>query len=148
MTHWKSVEQAIEFAIGEEQAAAEFYTRLANESRLPGMRDLLLGFAQEEAKHKAKLQALKAGGTLGAQPATDLRIADYVVEVEAGPYLDFRGALVLAMKKEKAAFRLYSDLADSAGHAQVKAMFAAMAQEEARHKLRFEVEYDDMLVEN
>jgi hypothetical protein len=30
----------------------------------------------------------------------------------------------------------------------VRALFLALAQEEAKHKLRFEVEYDDLLTEN
>jgi rubrerythrin len=52
------------------------------------------------------------------------------------------------MKKEKAAFKLYSDLASSTDDENVKTMFLALAQAEAKHKLRFEIEYDDMLAEN
>jgi rubrerythrin len=53
------------------------------------------------------------------------------------------------MKNEKAAFKLYSDLAASAPNDALKSAFLAMAQEEAKHKLRFEVLYDDqVLVEN
>ena len=78
----------------------------------------------------------------------DLRIADYLVDVPASPGLDYRSALVLAMKKEKAAFKLYSDLAAGADDENVRATFLALAQEEARHKLRFELEYDDLLAEN
>jgi hypothetical protein len=78
----------------------------------------------------------------------DLRIADYLVDVPASPNLDYRSALVLAMKKEKAAFKLYGYLAASTDDEHVRATFLALAQEEARHKLRFELEYDDLLVEN
>jgi rubrerythrin len=53
------------------------------------------------------------------------------------------------MKKEKAAFRLYSDLAGLADDAQLRNTFLFLAQEEAKHKLRFEIEYDEnVLVEN
>jgi len=75
-------------------------------------------------------------------------MAEYVVDVAPSPDMNYQGALILAMKKEKAAFRLYTDLAASAADEKVKGTFLALAQEEARHKLRFEVEYDDMLVEN
>lgn len=111
---------------------------------------VLEGFAQEEAKHKAKLEAIKAGGTFKAstQQVADLKIADYQVDVEASPGMDYKDALAVAMKKEKAAFKLYTDLAASAADENVKATFLALAQEEARHKLRFEVEYDDLLTEN
>jgi rubrerythrin len=57
--------------------------------------------------------------------------------------MDYQDALIVAMKKEKAAFRLYMDLADFTGDEGLKALLVMMAQEEAKHKLRFEVEYDE-----
>jgi rubrerythrin len=57
--------------------------------------------------------------------------------------MDYQSALILAMKQEKAAFRLYTDLAASTDDEKVRDLFLGLAQEEAKHKLRFEVEYDD-----
>jgi rubrerythrin len=144
------IDQALAFAIGEEQAAAEFYTQLAAQAKAPAMREVFEGFAHEERMHKTRLEAIKASGTfkLAGKPVADLKIADYTVEVEPSPNLDYRGALLLAMKKEKAAFKLYSDLAASAPGEDTRAVFLALAQEEAKHKLRFEIEYDDLLAEN
>ena len=65
-------------------------------------------------------------------------------EVEPDEDLDYQKALILAMKKEKAAFMLYTDLADQADDAELKDVFKALAQEEAKHKLRFEIEYDNV----
>jgi rubrerythrin len=150
MDKWQSIDDILNFAIGEEQAAFEFYTRLAAQAAASDMRATFKGFADEEMKHKVRLEAIQLGGTL--RPAEgqvmDLRIADYLVDVPASPGLDYRSALVLAMKKEKAAFKLYSDLAAGADDENVRATFLALAQEEARHKLRFELEYDDLLAEN
>ena len=150
MDKWHSIDEVLDFAIGEEKAAAEFYARLADQSKTPGMRQVFEGFAQEEMGHKAKLEGIKAGGALrpAGQPVADLKMAEYVVDVAPSPDMNYQGALVLAMKKEKAAFRLYTDLAASADDDKVKTTFLALAQEEARHKLRFEIEYDDMLAEN
>ncbi len=53
---------------------------------------------------------------------------------------------VLAMKKEKAAFRLYLDLAAQVQSEDQKTLFLALAEEEARHKLRFELEYDKVVL--
>lgn len=149
MKRWKSIDEALAFAIGEEQAAADFYTHLARRARTPGMKQALEGFALEEQSHKAKLEAVKAGGKFKptAQRAADLKIAEYVVDVPPDADLDYRGALILAMKKEKAAFKLYTDLASTATDKAVRTTFLALAQEEANHKLRFELEYDDMLAE-
>jgi len=57
--------------------------------------------------------------------------------------LSFQDALILAMKAEKAAFRLYSELATATDNAELQTMLLGLAQEEAKHKLRFEIEYDD-----
>ena len=53
-----------------------------------------------------------------------------------------KGLILLAMKKEKAAYRLYLDLAMVAEAEELTDLFLALAREEANHKLRFEIEYD------
>ena len=143
------IEQVLDFAIEEEQAAADFYAQLAAQSKAPEMRDVFEGFAREEMGHKAKLEAVKRSGEFvpAAKQPVDLKIADYLADVEPSPNLDYRSALVVAMKKEKAAFRLYSDLAATAPNKALEQPFLALAQEEAKHKLRFEIEYDDLLAE-
>jgi rubrerythrin len=60
--------------------------------------------------------------------------------------MGYQEALIVAMKKEKAAFKLYTDLAASTADERIKATFSALAQEEAKHKLRFEIEYDNLLL--
>ena len=150
MERWTLMDEALDFAIGEEQDAIDFYIRLARETRVPGMKEVLEDFAKEEMAHKAKLEAIQAGETLSPpeQDVIDLKIADYVADVSADPQVNYRDALVLAMKKEKAAFKLYTALAVRAHDERLKTTFKMLAQEEARHKLRFEIEYDDLLKEN
>ena len=149
MKQWNSIDDALLFAIGEEQAAADFYTRLAETAKVPGMKLALAEFAREEMMHKAKLEAMRAGGIFASAPGpiTDLKIADYVVDITPDADLDYRTALIVAMKKEKAAYRLYSDLAAGAPDEALNNTFLQLAQEEAIHKLRFEVEFDDLMVE-
>ena len=60
--------------------------------------------------------------------------------------MSYQDALTLAMKKEKAAFRMYTVLADKATDPVVKTLFLKLAQEESKHKLRFEIEYDDYIL--
>ena len=62
--------------------------------------------------------------------------------------MDYQDALILAMKREKAAFRLYTDLAAATDDADLKSTFEALAQEEARHKLKIEIEYDDRILQD
>jgi len=150
MTGPMTMDEILDFAIEREQEAVDFYTDLASKVKSQAMKDVFIQFAGEERGHKAKLTAVKAGKRVlvSAKPVMDLKIGDYLVSEEPKPDMDYRDALVLAMKKEKAAFRLYSDLAARAGDAEIKELLLALAQEEAKHKLRFEIEYDDNILKD
>ncbi len=150
MTEMKSVDEILDFAIGNEQSAHDFYMGLAEKMSKPAIKKVFEGFAKEEAGHKVKLEAVKDGKKLltAAAQVADLKIGDYLVAVEPEEEgeLDYQQALIVAMKAEKAAFRLYSDLAAKVEDAGVKELFLGLAQEEAKHKLRFEVEYDEVIL--
>lgn len=151
MKEWNSVEAILDFAIENEENAAKFYRELAGLTKMQHMKQVFEGYACEEDGHKAKLVHIKAGGSL--EPATikvmDLKIGDYLVDKKPSPELDYQDSLILAMKMEKAAFKLYTDLAESTDDPQLRELFLSLAQEEAKHKLRFEIEYDDNIyVEN
>jgi len=137
----------LEYAIEKEIEANQFYTDLAKQMKNPAMRKVFEAFAKEELGHKTKLEGIKQGKKIQpAKKVTDLRIADYTVDVEPAPDMSYQDALILAMKKEKAAFRLYLDLADQVENEDQKALFLSLVQEEAKHKLRFEIEYDDVML--
>ncbi|MFH1999426.1 MAG: ferritin family protein, partial [Planctomycetota bacterium] len=70
---------------------------------------------------------------------------DYLVKEEPNSEMDYQSALIVAMKKEKSAFRLYNDLATQTQDAGIKSALLALAQEEAKHKLRIELEYDNQV---
>ena len=145
MNQWNSIEDVLDFAIANEVKATFFYENLARTVENAHMQKLFLSFAKEEKVHAAKLRKIKAGEKAlgGFQEIPDLKISDYVVESESNEKLDYQGALILAMKQEKAAFKLYTDLANVVGSAELKEVFASLAQEEAKHKLSFETEYDE-----
>ena len=121
MSTFPNVDEILDFAIDGEQSAVDLYTGLAAEAKNPTIK----------------------------KAVQDLKIADYTVEEEPGPDADYQTVLIFAMKKEKAAFKLYTDLAGRVDDAGVRDLLLGLAQEEAKHKLRFEIEYDDnILVEN
>jgi rubrerythrin len=148
MVQWKSAEEILDFAIGNEEEAAKFYTDLAEKAELAPMRKVFEDFAREEQGHKAKLLGVKQSGKMEPAPKAvlDLKIGDYLVDPPPGPEMDVQQALILAMKQEKAAFRLYTDLAAATDDENLRALLLALAQEEAKHKLRFEVEYDERIL--
>ncbi len=149
MANLQSVDEILDFAIKNEEDAAQFYTELADKVKKQWMKKIFLEFAQEEKGHKAKLLAVKSGNLKMTFKDTvlDLKIGDYLVEGEASSDMDYQDALIIAMKAEKAAFKLYSDLAETTNDEELKQTLLALAQEEAKHKLRFELEYDDRILD-
>jgi rubrerythrin len=141
--NFSSVDEILDFAIAREVEATKLYTELAHQVEKPRMRKVLEDFAREEQEHKTKLEAVKAGeSVLKEEEVGSLGIADYVVGGEARPDMSYPDTLILAMKKEDVSVRLYNDLAKIAQDQELKDMFSLLAQEEAQHKLRFEIEYD------
>ena len=117
---------------------------MAQQVERPEMREALLDFAEEEKRHKARLLKIKGGElpVYSEQEISDLKIAEYVELPDVSAKMAYPEALRFAMNSEKAAFRLYSDLA-AISSPKLAAVFKSLAQEEAKHKLRFEVEYED-----
>ena len=145
-----SINKILDFAIEGEIEAYEFYKDLASKMDSPTMRQVFLDFAVEEQGHRKLLEDAKKGKkvNIGGENIADLKIAEYTVDVKPTPDIDYQAALILAMKKEKKAFQLYSDLAAAAKNPAVKKLFQSLAQQEARHKLRFELEYDEVVLKN
>ena len=144
-----SIDEILNFAIEEEKAAAEFYISLSAQAANTDMRLALQEFSFEEQKHEARLRRMQAGGL---RPPTgrlvpDLKIADYQVKIQPRPDMTYRELLMLAMQKELAAMLLYTALAQTTPDAGQQEIFRQLAQEEAKHKLRFETEYDNLMVE-
>lgn len=151
MKAFESVDEILNHAIRMEQDAVDLYTDLAEKTKSTGTRKTFLSFADEERGHKAKLLAVKGGKRmLGAEKKVqDLKIADYANDVVLGANPSYQDVLLFAMKQEKQAFRLYSDLAATTDDEELRGVLLGLAQEEAKHKLRFEIEYDEhVLVEN
>jgi rubrerythrin len=149
MERFRSVDEILNFAIAREEESVEFYTDLAKKMTSSAMSKTFAQFANEERGHKSKLEGIKAGreGMPAPKKIADLKIGDYLVKPDTDPAtMTYQNALILAMKKEKAAFKLYNDLATLAENAALRDTFLALAQEEAKHKLRFEVEYDEQIL--
>ncbi|OHB60719.1 MAG: hypothetical protein A2Y12_10850 [Planctomycetes bacterium GWF2_42_9] len=148
MTKYNILNEILDFAIGNEIDAYKFYTSLAEKTQNPEMKQVLLNFATEEKGHKKLLEDFKKGKDvkLGGEKITDLKIADYTVDIQPTENMSYQDILTLAMKKEKAAFALYTDLADISPDPDAKKLFTLLAQQEAKHKLRFELEYDNVVL--
>lgn len=146
MSNPSSIDEILDFAIEAEQAAVDLYGDIADKTTNPAIEKVFREFANEERGHKIKLENVKAGKRFlapGEKPVLDLKISDYTADEELKPDADYQSVLIFAMKREKAAFMLYTDLAGRAEDPSLRDLLLGLAQEEAKHKLRFEIEYDD-----
>jgi rubrerythrin len=149
MQNFNSLEEILDFAIRDEIRASNLYADLAKKSRNKEIKKVFEQFSQEELGHKRKLERMKYGdiAVLTDDKVQDLKIGDYLVEVDANrDDLSYQDALIIAMKEEKAAFKLYSELAERIDDDTARDVFLLLAKEEARHKLRFEIEYDEYIL--
>lgn len=145
MEKFESVDAVLDFAIAREEEAFDLYHGLASQTSDPKLETLFTSFAKVEAGHKQKLEGIKEGTTylpIRGNPV-DLKIADYLVDVEPSPDMSFQDALVLAMKREQAANSLYTNLAETLGDAMLSELFSQLAKEEISHKVRFEDLYEE-----
>jgi rubrerythrin len=148
MEKFNILDDIFDFAIDNEIEAYKFYTDLATKANNPEMRQVFINFAAEEQAHRKLLEDAKKGKKvqIGGEKIADLKIADYAVNVKPTPNMSYKDALILAMKKEKASFALYTDLAAATQNPEGKKLFQHLAQQEAKHKLRFELEYDETVL--
>jgi len=149
---FKNVDEILDFAIKSEINAHRFYMDWSKKIENKALSKVFLELAGEEVKHKVYFEGLKKGKAFPTSvndQITDLKISDYMVDATAAADMDYQDALTLAMQREKEAFKLYSGFAGIVEDEELKKTFMTLAQEEAKHKLRLEVMYDeDILTEN
>ncbi|MBN2378840.1 ferritin family protein [candidate division WOR-3 bacterium] len=150
MDTFGSVNELLDFAIGKELEANQFYVNLSKRADRQSMKEMFESFAAEELNHKKKLEAVKEGKKLfsSAEKITDLKIADYTVDISLDDTeeFDFQKALLVAMQREKASYKLYSNLAAITDDEGLRDILLGLANEEAKHKLYFEVQYDEYIL--
>ncbi len=151
MREFKSTEEILDFAIGEEQAAADFYTELSAQVDNPSISKMFMEFSEEELQHRNKLENIKMGGMeyLSTDKVINLGLGEILVDAVPSSGMKYQDALILAMKKEESAYQMYTRLASVASDKGIRDILLGLANQEANHKLRFETEYDErVLTEN
>ena len=142
-------DEILEFAISREVEAYHFYRALAGRVDSLEMRKVFEDLAKEELEHKAKLELeiMKTGKTVAVQQKlTPRSSSDYIISDDESQFdVDYKDMLLLGMEKEEASFRTYVNLVANARDEESQEVLLALAEDEVRHKLRFETEYDMLL---
>jgi rubrerythrin len=144
----KSDEEILEFAIFREIEAHNFFLALAERVKDQQMREFFEDLAAEELEHKAKLELeiIKTGKTVSIEQQPPRPASEYIISDDPSQLdIDYKDALLLGMEKEEASFRIYVSLIPNVHNEQSREVLLALAQEEVKHKLRFETEYNMLI---
>ncbi len=135
----------LDFGLEEKTTVCDFYRGMAQTTALPSTKKAFQIVAAEKFKQKEHLLRVKPDWYLKYVPENvpSLKIADYVTaEVLPREDMNTREAFIFAIRVERDALRLYTDLADNARNAETQAAFLSLGQEQARFLLKLETEYE------
>lgn len=140
----------INYAIEKEVEASVFYEATSDLAESPNIKKIFKEMASVELKHKQALENIteESIDKYDFRNVPDLKIGDYMVDEDFRPNMNYQEVLILAIKREEKAHQLYSDLAENINDSEVKKLFQLLAQEEAKHKLSLETEYDENILVN
>ena len=140
--------EILEFAIARETEAYHLYMVLAERAAGQQMRTVFEDLAKEELDHKEKLEleVMKTGQTVPATPKLNIPEHECILsDNQLQSDMNYKDMLLLGIEKEEASFRIYIDLIPQVRDKESREVLLALAEEEVKHKLRFEIEYDLLL---
>ena len=144
---FKSIPDILKFSISKERASIKFYQDLLRHLADSATRSLFEVLIQKEQEHVAALQfeIEKLGHTVDT--STEKLDSTFLWDerLESGDLIQtmsFVDALLLAIQKERAAFRLYAKLLATVKDEELSEVLLALAEEEMRHVLQLEQEYE------
>jgi len=143
--------EVIDFAIQGEKDAVVFYQELQTKSKFQAQKIMLKEYENMEKGHVIVLENIRKKGmqNIAVKEVTNLSISEYLVDVEPSANMDYQDILIVAMKKEEQAQKLYTNMAGNFPGTELETLFLKLAAEEAEHKLQFETLYDEhVLKEN
>lgn len=147
---FKSIQEILEFAISKEQASVRFYKDLALKMADSATRSLFETLVRNEQKHieSLQLEMNKLGYTVKPEEQVPRSIYLWEERLELDDQsrdIDFVDALVMAIQKERAAFRLYAQILGVSQNEPFAKILLELAEEEMRHVLQLEREYDAIM---
>jgi len=145
----EAIKAIVERAIKFEEDSYNLYTSASRRVKDPGARVGLAELAEEEKKHKAKLEGMLAGDLGWAARAgrrgqiKDLKIGDPLEAKPITEHSSLQEVLAVAIKREEATGAFYSQMAALVEPGPTKDLFEMLAKEESRHKQYVESIYEE-----
>lgn len=143
LTEYKDI---IKQAIANEVEARKFYDDAARTLKDPYLKNLFTSLAEEEKKHRDILTKIVTSNTIDRyfSESRDYRVAETVDEPNLSMEMRPADAFALAMKKEEAAMKQYTQMADMCDDDQKRQVFLDLAAMERDHKLKMESAFIDI----
>ncbi|MCI0498277.1 MAG: ferritin family protein [Planctomycetales bacterium] len=146
---FKSIHELLQFALSKEEASVQFYRDLGTQVTDSMTKKLLELLAKTEEKHiqMITLEINKQGYSVPEDIEVDVSEGGFSWEErlevdDEARKMTCREALAMGIQKERAAFRLYAQLLGLTSDERFRAMLMDLAEEEMRHVLQLEQEYE------
>ncbi len=144
-----TIGEILEFAIGREGEAVEFYMAMADRVKNPAVQKFFEDLVTEELEHKLRLELemMKEGivaRTVGVLPETSSDRTTVDLD-RLRSQMDYQEALNVAIQKERRSFRLYARLSGLVSEAAFSEALLSLAEEEARHLTALEEQYENAM---
>ena len=138
----KGIKDFVQFAIANEQKAAELYEKYSEIVEPDSTKGLLKFMADTERSHEARLKELyenKTGLDLDKPVEVDLSTFDVTSKIDdkSSIYEVFN----YAIEAEQKAHDLYAKLSDLDFDINMKPFFGSLASDEAKHRIDLQEEY-------
>jgi rubrerythrin len=136
----------LERAIESEIEAARFYANVAEKTLDNYLKEMFSAFSQEEQKHRRILEGFRSDPTvvIHFEKVSDFGVSETVPEPVLSIEMQPADAIALAMKKEEAAMRQYTQLAEACEDADQIKIFLELAAMEREHKAKLEAAFVDI----
>jgi rubrerythrin len=146
MPEQQTIGQIIRLAVLREQEAYSFLMAVSECVESADIKYILQDLAKEELEHKDKLELelMKLGEVYRSEEMQAEDENPYYIEADQFTGMDYADLLKLCIEKEDISFRLYINMAVQVRQRESRDIFLALAEEELRHKLRFETEYNKL----
>jgi rubrerythrin len=142
-----SIKKILQFAVSREIEAYRLYCSIAAIAKDPEVKTFITKLAKEELGHKSKLESeiQRIDETVDTEQELDeFEPADYIDQNIAVEFKD-KHILEIAIGKEDISFKLYSNVLPKVRDKQLKRTLTNLAEDEARHKQRLEMKYNQIL---
>jgi rubrerythrin len=141
-------------AVSIEEESIELYSNAQEKAGSASSKSFLKELAETELGHKKRLMEIinkealvQSLGDQKGELLEDLKIVDYMKDIdELSEDADYQDILTYAAQREKRTHDYYASLTKLFKGTQIGELFQRLAEEELKHKIKLEKEYDDILL--